>query len=475
MLQGFLRGFCFALAALVASGGLALAQTDDVFVVPRVPVTAQGVSASEAKRTAQDEGRRRAMDILLRRLTVEEDWIYLPNLRDVEPAVAGSPGPGGKSPVSINAAQLVALESGFVVYGEKSSSRTYRAFITYRFKPEGVRGVLRAARLPYSEAQTRTALVLPVLQTDSAVYLWEEKNPWMAAWKARPFTHELTPMTAPLGDLEDVQRIDARQALALDQASLSELAAHYSVSQVIVAHARLRQEAGADQLSVRLINGYRESGDAPAVDPLADIIDTSAPGLGADGPDVDGANAAGEVLGQAYLTEASGDFPTLAERAIERAIASYATDWKAKTLIDHGAEVNLESTAFFQSVGEWAQIRSALIETPLVGSVQVAALSRRGAEMRMRVFGDPSRLATAMESQGLTFWTETGDRWFIATPNTAPAYRGRAFLRASTNAPQASDAAAFEILPTDAGQAAFDALQEDPMTEEELIEDLVQQ
>ncbi len=468
-----IKVFLSALAAISAMLGSALAQTGDVFVVPRVPVQAQGESASEAKRIAQNEGRRRAMDILLRRLTVEEDWIYLPELRAGRPAAAGSAGPGGKAPVAISPAQLVALESGFVVYGEKSSSRTYRALITYRFKPDEVRRLLRAARIPYSEAQTRTALVLPVLQTDSAVYLWEEKNPWMAAWKSRPFTHELTRKTAPLGDLEDLQRIDARQALDLDQERLAALAEHYAVSQVIVAHARLRQEAGQDQLSVRLINGWRESTAGAAADPLAAIIDNRAMEARAPATAGEFAGEGGEVLGQAYLTEASGDFPGLAERAIERAIASYASGWKANTLIDHGVEINLESTAFFQSVGEWAQIRSALIETPLVGSVQVSALSRRGAEMRMRVFGDPSRLATAMESQGLSFWTETGERWFIATPNTARAYRGRQFLRADADASQSNDAAAFEILPADPGPAAFDALAE-PLDEEVLIEDLDQ-
>ena len=30
--------------------------------------------------------------------------------------------------------------------------------------------------IPYSEAQTRTALVLPVLQTENGQYLWEEEQ-----------------------------------------------------------------------------------------------------------------------------------------------------------------------------------------------------------------------------------------------------------------------------------------------------------
>ncbi|MEQ8934664.1 MAG: DUF2066 domain-containing protein, partial [Amphiplicatus sp.] len=217
-------------AACVLAGGPALAVGDDVFVVPRVPVQAQADSATAAKQTAQDMGRRRAMDILLRRLTVEEDWVYLPRLAAGQTAGAADGGEAGvfnpndaysppslesgpKRAITLTGRDLELLESGFEVYAEKSSAATYRAYITYRFKPDAVRRLLKDARLPYSETQTRTARVIPVLQTANGLYLWEENNPWMAAWKSRPYNNELTPMSAPLGDLEDAARLSARQAL----------------------------------------------------------------------------------------------------------------------------------------------------------------------------------------------------------------------------------------------------------------------
>jgi len=423
---------------LLAANSPAGAASDDVFVVPRVPVQATGATATEAKEIAQSAGRRRAMDILLRRLTPEEDWIYLPSL------AAGTPAQGigdgiGKSAVMISSQQLVGLESGFEVYGEKASSASYRAHITYRFKPDEVRRLLKSAKLPYSEAQTRVALVLPVLQTDSGVYLWEGNNPWMAAWKVRPYTHELTPMTAPLGDLEDSSTVTARQALALDPEALAAIAARYSVSQIIVAHARLTQKDGANQLTVRLLNGHRESGKADLVDVLGhdtEFEDGALPSrtLSYVEGDEDFASKVGEVLAQTYLSEPSGNFPALAERSIEAAISKYSSGWKARTLIDHSKEQFLGVTAFFDRIEDWSKIRSALIETPLVGAVQVSSLSRRGAEMDVRVFGEPARMQVAMENQGIVFWTETGERWFLATPQVAGKYRGRRFLRSNRRA-----------------------------------------
>lgn len=443
------------LAAAFAQLGLAWAVGEDVFVVPRVPVQAEADNATAAKANAQTEGRRRAMDILLRRLTIEEDWIYLPRLATGEPApvaaaqtgagAAGefdpysSPAAGGdaarqrqasaKAPIALTDHDLETLESSFEVYSEKSSAKTYRALITYRFKPDAVRRLLKTARLPYSETQTRTALVVPVLQTDKAVYLWEPNNPWMAAWNSRPYINELTPMTAPLGDLEDSQLISARQALALDPGALQAIAEHYSVSQVIVAHARLRQEGGTDNLNVRLINGYRESGETEPEDELdPSLVNYDGEARLSIGDVEDLSAKVGDVLAQVYLTETSGDFPGLAETAIELAIAKYAKGWKERTLIDHSSEGILETTAFFRSLGDWTKIRAGLIATPLVGSVQVYALSPKGAELRLKVFGDPGRLSVAMENYGVVFWSEGGEHWFLATSQVASKLKGSRWL-----------------------------------------------
>jgi len=422
----FLRAILWAVLTAAVAATPALAVGEDVFVVPRVSVQAQAHSATAAKAAAQMQGRRRAMDILLRRLTVEEDWGYLPNLAAGEAAEAL----GGmkRAVISLTDRDLELLESGFEVFDEKTSPSTYRADITYRFKPASVRKLLKDAQIPYSEAQTRTALVLPVLETDNGAYLWEENNPWMAAWKARPYNNELTPMVAPLGDLEDATTISARNALALDQAALQEMALRYSVSQVIIAHAQLHQEEGEDRLRVQFLNGYRESGEIEPIDELvlAENDDGAYEGDVNRAPEQEAYIPArvGDVLADAQFAQLSGNFPMLAELAIDTAIAKFAKPWKERTLIDHTVAALLEVSAFYRSLDDWTKIRAALVSTPLIGSVQVRALSRSGAEMLVRAYGDPTKLVVAMEAQGLALWTEDDERWLIATPSTARSMRG---------------------------------------------------
>ncbi|MEM6413358.1 MAG: DUF2066 domain-containing protein [Pseudomonadota bacterium] len=469
MAEGFkarvLRVVLMVIAAGWAGAVPVIAHAEDgVFVVARVPVQARADSATNAKDIAQSQGRRRAVDILLRRITPEQDWVYLPKLANGQAPQAAASG-GAKRPIYLSEADVVDLESSFEVYDEKSSSRLYRAFITYRFKPNAIRGLLKRAGLPYSEAQTRTALVLPVLQTDAGVYLWESNNPWMAAWRARPYTHELTPMRAPPGNSQDRALISAKDALNIERGSLAAIAGRYGVSQVIVAHARLKQMDGTDQVRVRLINGYRETArsEDAAASSLEDLLGSAGSsasgtgsniaGVGKSGaasntanrrigpkhsgdlygyrppPDEDFAADVGEVLASAYASEPSGNFPMLAERLIESSIAKYASSWKELTLIDHASDTRLSATAFFDSLDDWSRIRDALIATPLVGAVRIAALSPKGAEMEVRVFGDPQRLQVALENQGIVFWTETGGRWFLATPSVSSRFRGQRFLR----------------------------------------------
>ena len=49
--------------------------------------------------------------------------------------------------------------------------------------------------------------------------------------------------------------------------------------------------------------------------------------------------------------------------------------------------------------------------------------------MRLKVFGDPQRLAVAMENYGVIFWTEEGEQWFLSTPQVANSVKGSRNLK----------------------------------------------
>src|SRR5690606_31519403 len=70
--------------------------------------------------------------------------------------------------------------------------------------------------------------------------LWEENNPWRAAWASLEPSDELTPLILPIGEIMEINSVPATTAIAGDEASLtalSDLAANYGTSSVVVAEA----------------------------------------------------------------------------------------------------------------------------------------------------------------------------------------------------------------------------------------------
>ena len=489
-MMGSLRILAATALAFIAATGATLA--NDVFAVSGVKVRTEADSATEAKRAAYAEARREAIDILLRRLTPESEWIYLPDLTSGDPAPAAGPQDPETSPLSdayldnlvlsetgvsdapvrgakraivLTDTDIEQLEAGFNVFNERSSSRTYAATVSVSFAPQAIRDLLRDAGLPYSETQTRNALVLPVLQTSSGLYLWESNNPWFAAWRDRPLQNELTPMLVPLGELEDVASVTAEDALALDERALGDMALRYGVTQVVVAHAQLEQIEGQNRLRVRLVNGYRESAAlAEEADPYSpdgfvveEVYDPIVGGSFDVGPEQD-ASDVGEVLAEGWYRAPTGDFPALARRAIGDVLAGYAEEWKKATLIDHLTARVLLISAHVQNARQWVDIRRALGSTPFVESVQVIAMSPTGALLSVQVVGEVDKLTVALDERGLTLWSSDDDAmWNIANPAYAPTVRqrlrnssgSRSRFRSSNDAPGGTEPSKLAFLGSD--------------------------
>ena len=440
-----------ALVWLAASIGamLGAAAAEDrsaVFTVPLVPVFAEAENAARAQEIAQARGRREAMDILLRRLTAKDDWAYLPRLASGQsaPADAGVAEMDGAGTGAITVKQAVALapedlprlELSFAPFGEKTSPTTYRAQVTYRFSPQEVRRLLQEARLPYSEQQTRQALILPLLETDQGLYLWEAKNPWARAWLARPLDAELTPLVLPTGDPEDVQAITAEEVRSFDQQGLRALAVRYGVPQVIVAHGRLQEEAGEQRLSVRFLDGYLDGRS----DARRRIDAGSSAQLYGEASSVQTAGRPGAALASAFFRAPEGDFPRLARRAVEGTVASFADEWKAQTLVDHSAQRRFRLTAWFDGLDDWAEIRTALENTPLVRDMDQGAFTNESTVIVVTAIGTAPQFELAMRQSGLDVW-RAQESWHVAEIARARRLKER-FVPVS-----ADEAAALDAVP----------------------------
>ena len=364
-----------ALSLILACG---TARGEAVFTVAHVPIDAEAASSAEARELAIAAGQRSALEILLRRLTVEG---------------ASLPAPAEDS--------IAAMVAGFEIDRELVSTTRYRASLTVDFDPAEVRRLLRESGVAYAETVSKPVLVVAVQRDPGGILLWEDGNRWRRAWEERPPNGGLVPILLPLGDIIDLGAVDAKRALASDAEALGALGRLYGTSAVAVAVAGL-------------------SGSSAVAKP-------SAP-AGTDAEDADGeASAAGRALTLSLRRIAAGDELAVAQTLIgrtgesERALLERGTDrvvtlledaWKAANLIRYDEDHVLQATVPIANLGEWVSIQRRLGALAMVAAVEIDSLSLREGRLTLRYHGTADQLRLALDQSDLAL-TPLADEWVL--------------------------------------------------------------
>ena len=371
-----------ALSLILACG---TARGEAVFTVAHVPIDAEAASSAEARELAIAAGQRDALEILLRRLTVEG---------------ASLPAPAEDS--------IAAMVAGFEIDRELVSTTRYRASLTVDFDPAEVRRLLRESGVAYAETLSKPVLVVAVQRDPGGILLWEDGNRWRRAWEERPPHGGLVPILLPLGDIIDLGAVAAKRALASDAEALGALGRLYGTSEVAVAVAGL-------------------SGSSAVAKPSAPAeADTE----GADGE----ASAAGRALTLSLRRIAAGDELAVAQTLIgragesERSLLERGTDrvvtlledaWKAANLIRYDEDHVLQATVPIASLGEWVSIQRRLAALAMVGVVEIDSLSLREGRLTLRYHGSADQLRLALDQSDLAL-TPLADEWMLGSRAEKP-------------------------------------------------------
>ncbi len=136
-----------------------------------------------------------------------------------------------KNTVSIfSEERLAQLISDFEITAEKVSQNHYAATFTFRFKQKEINALLHQEGLSPHTPLSMPILVIPVLKINTKLYLWEDENLWKKLWQEGSLSSSNIPLMTPLGDLEDIQSLDATQALQNDASCLNLLVERYKTS-----------------------------------------------------------------------------------------------------------------------------------------------------------------------------------------------------------------------------------------------------
>jgi len=325
-----------------------------------VDVTADNVTV--ARKKAMREAQNKAFQILLKRLTMKADKDFLPW---VEPA---------------KQAQYI---RDFSLSGEKTSAVRYLATLTFHFKPDAIRNLLKARGIAFAETISKPVLVLPLIDDGGRLSLWDEPNPWSAAWSSLSLNNGLVPVALPLGDLADISGLSAQQAANVDQAALQNMATRYDVNGTVVA-----------QL---VVAGRDAEGQPNDVDLILNRI---------------GGKHAGRTtsLGITALeNETSEDFlkrvAMLVSEDIEEA-------WKRDNLLQFGVADVLPVNLTIGDLSEWIKVKQRLSTVAVVRRTELALLSRDTVQLNLHFIGNLEQLIGSLRQVDLDL-TVQGESWSL--------------------------------------------------------------
>lgn len=338
-------------------------RAQDVFTVENVAVDATAETAAAARERAMAQGQQAALAKLFTRLVPEDQ-------RGALPTLSGS--------------EVADLVRDFAVDGERASAVRYLARLTVRFRADDVRALLRQRNVPFAETMSKPIVVLPLLNADGAMQLWE-LNPWRAAWQGLE-RDGLVPFIVPAGDLDDVTAIDAARAQSGDRDGLSALAWRYKAGDVIVAIAEPRLAAGGPvSLQVTTVRHDLPDGE----------IETTVRTWAAEGGSPDALFARG-AAGLARDIEES---------------------WKKSNLIRFDSERSLIATLPLRSLADLVDVRKRLDGVSFLRSYDLLYLSRAAAQLRLSYFGDERQLSVALRQSDLILEQDAAE-WALRRSGT---------------------------------------------------------
>ena len=340
-----------------------------LFEVGGIEVDVTAASAAQARAEAQSQGERMAFNTLLQRLTLQAYHDRLP-----QPT----------------AAEISSMIQDFAVGEEKASSVRYIARMGYRFRANAIRALLDANAIPYAETSSKPVLMLPVYQSAGALMLWDDPNPWRAAWEKYLLESPqgLVPMVMPVGDLEDLRTIGAEQAIDGDMALLEEIALRYDAGDVVVAHAIMRMDAfgSMSELEVYLTRF--------------------------------GSALQEQTVVKSFTATPGEETEALLQRAAGQLTAQAEDNWKQDNMIQVGAAQVLPISVPVQNLESWVTVRERLNGVAIVQNAEMVLLRRDAVRLNLHFIGDAEQLALSLDQADLVLWQEAGF-WYLAPKTRA--------------------------------------------------------
>lgn len=364
--------FLFVFFVFSANSTSLYAASNDIYTISGIKIDITAQNAASAQKQAFYQAQDKAFDELIVRL-----------LTDEERSVFQKP----------ETSVISALIRDYEITNEKISGIRYIGTYTFRFNQDEVRRVISNQGLRYSDIGSKPVLILPFYQHGPQTFLWEDHNPWLAAWERADSRRGHVPVTIPMGDLADVSDIGGENVLSYKPEKLQDMVNRYRAGEAIIVVAIPQWNENAAAMPDA----------APAyLDVILYRTDRGKP-----------------ELSRSLQVRANTEdkLETLLDKAVIRTRQILQDEWKVRTVIDPAQGNRLKVRVPISSLQQWVETQTALEAVQAIDDIDILFLTPEEARLELLFQGTEQRLRLALSQADMTLSTP---RLTFANPYDMP-------------------------------------------------------
>jgi hypothetical protein len=146
--------------------------------------------------------------------------------------------------------------SGYSIENEKYSKDKYSALITVNFEQAKLEQLLKTKEIKFFSKKGPITLIIPVINFENRIILWDDPNPWFDVWIRRPLDSNLNLFTLPSGEADDLITLSANDALNLEYFKIKKLSNKYNASQAYVLLVNVEKDDNEFNFDLKVYDGY---------------------------------------------------------------------------------------------------------------------------------------------------------------------------------------------------------------------------
>ena len=148
--------------------------------------------------------------------------------------------------------------SGYSIENEKYKKEKYSALITITFEKNKLEKFLENKNIKYFSKKGPKTLIIPIINFEQRLILWDDPNPWFDVWLRRPLDSNLNLFTLPTGEADDLITLSAQDAINLKYFKIKKLANKYEAEQANILLVNVESQNEKLNLSIEVYDGFSQ-------------------------------------------------------------------------------------------------------------------------------------------------------------------------------------------------------------------------